>query len=132
MYHINSTPRKGEFMYFEIDSSSPIYLQIIKNIKRRIIIGELMPGDEIPSRREMASSLKVNLNTVQKAYKEMGDMELITTFGNHQSRITSNPEIIASLKAEMVNESLEKFIKDMKSINVEKEEIIKLIERFYD
>ncbi|WP_414697392.1 GntR family transcriptional regulator [Peptacetobacter sp. AB845] len=119
-------------MYFEIDSSSPIYLQIIKNIKRRIIVGELMPGDEIPSRREMASSLKVNLNTVQKAYKEMGDMELITTFGNHQSRITSNPEIIASLKAEMVNESLEKFIKDMKSINVEKEEIIKLIERFYD
>lgn len=119
-------------MYFEINSSSPIYLQIIKNIKRRIITGELLPGDEIPSRREMASSLKVNLNTVQKAYKEMGDMELITTFGNHQSRITSNQEIINSLKMEMINESLENFIKDMKSINVGKKEIIDLIEKFYD
>lgn len=118
-------------MYFEIDSSSPIYLQIIKNIKRQIIIGELMPGDEIPSRRELASSLKINLNTVQKAYKEMGEMKLITTFGNHQSRITTDKETIDSLKTEMVNESLKKFIMDMKSINLDKEELITLIEKFY-
>lgn len=118
-------------MYFEIDSSSPIYLQIIKNIKRQIIIGDLKPGDEIPSRREMASTLKINLNTVQKAYKEMGDMKLITTFGNHQSKITSNKEIIESLKSEMISDSLKKFINDMKSINVDKKELLNLIEEFY-
>ncbi|WP_300276667.1 GntR family transcriptional regulator [Peptacetobacter sp.] len=118
-------------MHFEIDSSLPIYLQIIKNIKRQIIVGELKPGDEIPSRREMASNLKINLNTVQKAYKEMGDMKLITTFGNHQSRITSNKEIINSLRTEMISESLKKFMTDMKAIDVDKKELLSLIEKFY-
>ncbi|TQQ84747.1 GntR family transcriptional regulator [Peptacetobacter hominis] len=119
-------------MYFTIDSSSPIYLQIIKYIKRQIIIGELKPGDEIPSRREMASSMKINLNTVQKAYKEMNNIGLIVTYKNHQSSITTDNRIISALKEELISESLKSFIQEMKSINVSKEEVIQIIDKFYD
>ncbi|MDX5680049.1 GntR family transcriptional regulator, partial [Clostridioides difficile] len=75
-------------MNFELDNTTPIYLQIVKYIKRQIVIGELKPGETIPSRREMALNLKVNLNTVQRAYKEMGDMNIINTFKNYQSSVT--------------------------------------------
>lgn len=118
-------------MNFELDNTTPIYLQIVKYIKRQIVIGELKPGDTIPSRREMALNLKVNLNTVQRAYKEMGDMNIINTFKNHQSNVTIDENILKNLKLELINESLSVFLKDMKAINVTKEEVLKIIEDKY-
>ncbi|EJA6808277.1 GntR family transcriptional regulator [Clostridioides difficile] len=110
-------------MNFELDNTTPIYLQIVT--------GELKPGETIPSRREMALNLKVNLNTVQRAYKEMGDMNIINTFKNYQSSVTVDENILKNLKLELINESLSVFIEDMKAINVSKEEVLKIIEDKY-
>ena len=118
-------------MNFEIDNKSPIYLQIIKHIKRKIVIGELNPGDTIQSRREMAVELNVNLNTVQRAYKEMGEMGIINTFKNYQSNITIDEKILKNIKMELVNESLEMFIENMKAIKITKEEVIDIIKDKY-
>ena len=118
-------------MNFELDNTTPIYLQIVKYIKRQIVIGELKPGETIPSSREMALNLKVNLNTVQRAYKEMGDMNIINTFKNYQSSVTVDENILKNLKLELINESLSVFIEDMKAINVSKEEVLKIIEDKY-
>jgi DNA-binding transcriptional regulator YhcF (GntR family) len=118
-------------MNFEIDNKSPIYLQIIKNVKRKIVIGELNPGDTIQSRREMAVELNVNLNTVQRAYKEMGEMGIINTFKNYQSNITTDEKILKNIKMELVNESLEMFIENMKAIKITKEEVMDIIKDKY-
>jgi len=118
-------------MKFELDNKSPIYLQIIKYIKQQIVIGELNPGDTVPSRREMALELNVNLNTVQRAYKEMGDMGIINTFKNYQSNITIDENILKNIKMELINESLEVFIENMKAIKVTKEEVIEIISEKY-
>lgn len=118
-------------MKFELDNKAPIYLQIIKYIKQQIVIGELNPGDTVPSRREMALELNVNLNTVQRAYKEMGDMGIINTFKNYQSNITTDENILKNIKMELINESLEVFIENMKAIKVTKEEVIEIISEKY-
>ncbi|MGL6106401.1 GntR family transcriptional regulator [Romboutsia sp.] len=118
-------------MNFIPNDREPVYLQIIRYIKQQIVIGNLSPGDVIPSRREMAVKIKVNPNTVQKAYKEMEDMEIITTVRNYQSTITTNNETITKIRHELINESLEIFIENMKSINVEKEEILEIISDRY-
>lgn len=118
-------------MKFELDNKSPIYLQIIKYIKQQIVIGELNPGDTVSSRREMALELNVNLNTVQRAYKEMGDMGIINTFKNYQSNITTDENILKNIKMELINESLEVFIENMKAIKVTKEEVIEIISEKY-
>lgn len=118
-------------MKFELDNKSPIYLQIIKYIKQQIVIGELNPGDTVPSRREMALELNVNLNTVQRAYKEMGEMGIINTFKNYQSNITTDKEILNNIKMELINESLDTFIENMKSIKLSKEEVMKIIDEKY-
>lgn len=118
-------------MGFVIDNKSPIYLQIIKYIQRKIVLEELMPGDAIPSRREMANELKVNLNTVQRAYKEMEMMGIINTFKNYQSCVTTNEDVLQNIKMDLINESLDVFIDNMKAIKVSKEEIIEIINNRY-
>ncbi|RDY26848.1 GntR family transcriptional regulator [Romboutsia weinsteinii] len=118
-------------MNFIPNDREPVYLQIIRYIKQKIVRGELNPGDTIASRREMAVNLKVNPNTVQKSYKEMEDMGIINTIKSYQSSITTNENIINNIKSELIKESMQVFIENMKAINVEKEEILKIINDNY-
>lgn len=118
-------------MNFKANDREPVYLQIIRFIKQKIVRGELNPGDIIPSRREMAVSIKVNPNTVQKSYKEMEDMGIIDTVKSYQSSITTDTTIINKIRYDLIDESMEYFIENMKAINVDKEEIIKIINDRY-
>jgi len=52
-------------------SASPIYIQIIEEIKREIVSGVRQPGSRVETVREMAQEMGVNPNTVQKAFAEL-------------------------------------------------------------
>ena len=60
-------------MDFSIDPQSglPFYRQIIERVKYGIVRGVLSPGDQLPTVRQLAADLSVNLNTVVRAYREM-------------------------------------------------------------
>ncbi|MGL4913249.1 MAG: GntR family transcriptional regulator [Romboutsia sp.] len=118
-------------MNFIANDREPVYQQIIRYMRQLVVKGILKPGDPVPSRREMAINIKVNPNTVQKAYKEMEDMGIITTVRTHQSTITTDEKIISKIKQDLIHESLGVFIENMKSIEVEKDEIIKIIKDSY-
>lgn len=118
-------------MNFMPNDKEPVYIQIIRYIKQQVVRGDLQPGDSIPSRREMAVNIKVNPNTVQKAYKEMEDMGIITTQRNYQSNITTDEDLINKIKEDLINESMDAFIQSMKAINVNKKEIIQIINDRY-
>ncbi len=66
-------------MWFNIDMRSlvPIYKQIKRNIYEAILSGEIKDGEMLPSIRDMASSIRVNPNTVAKAYREMENEETV-------------------------------------------------------
>jgi GntR family transcriptional regulator len=55
----------------EPDSHVPVYLQIVQNIRGSIAAGVYRPGEVLPSQRVLATDLKVNPNTVQRAYDEL-------------------------------------------------------------
>ncbi|MEQ8156687.1 MAG: GntR family transcriptional regulator [Clostridiaceae bacterium] len=116
-------------MNINFNDREPIYIQIIRYFKQQMVIGSLKPGDEIPSRRELAGLLKVNANTVQRAYKEMEDMGMIETFRNFQSTVTTNEEIIKNMKEELINDAVNYFISSVKAINVSKNEILGVLDR---
>ena len=63
----------------KFENHIPIYIQIIDLIKRDIVLGICKPGDKLQSVRDFALALKVNPNTVQKAYQEMERMNLAYT-----------------------------------------------------
>jgi GntR family transcriptional regulator len=60
-------------MAITIDPSDPrpIYLQIIDEIRRGLVVGTLRPDDPLPSTRQLAAELRINPNTVQQAYREL-------------------------------------------------------------
>lgn len=57
----------------------PIYEQIVDSIKEQVLKGNLKPGDQLPSVRQLAAMLVVNANTVMKAYNELERQEIIET-----------------------------------------------------
>jgi DNA-binding transcriptional regulator YhcF (GntR family) len=121
---------KGEVrMNIDFDSKEPIYFQIIKYFKQQIVLGNLKSGDEIPSRRELATELKVNTNTVQRAYKEMEDMGMIETYRNFPSKIASNDKKITEFKSQLIEDAVQKFIKAMEDINVSKNEVKEILDK---
>lgn len=114
-------------MNINFNDREPIYIQIIRCFKQQMVIGILKPGDFVPSRRELAGLLKVNANTIQRAYKEMEDMGMIETYRNFQSTITTNEELLAGMKEELVSEAVNYFISSVKAINVGKDEILEVL-----
>lgn len=55
----------------------PIYVQIMDEIRRAIVLGSVSPDDPLPSTRDLARELRVNPNTVQLAYRELERLGLV-------------------------------------------------------
>lgn len=109
------------------DLDQPIYLQIIDEIKRAIVRGELVPGAKIPSQRELAQQIKVNPNTVQKAYQEMERIRLVETLRGQGTFICNEPELLKSIRTDMAKKALEIFISDVKSLGFGSEDIREMV-----
>ena len=60
-------------------SKIPIYIQIMDQIKHKIAIGELKQGDQLPTVRQLATDLRVNFNTIARAYRLLDEEGLIST-----------------------------------------------------
>lgn len=68
-------------IHFTLDPKAgvPFYRQIIDQIKYGIVSGSLQTGEQLPTVRSLAVDLKVNLNTVAKAYKELEIQNILET-----------------------------------------------------
>jgi GntR family transcriptional regulator len=119
-------------MNIKFNSRDPVYVQVIRHFKEEIATGIFEPGQEIPSRRELANKLKINPNTAQRAYKEMEEQGLIFTEGNMPSRITKNEMVIKQVREELILEAVYAFITSVQSINVPLEEAIDLVRKNYE
>lgn len=111
----------------ELNKREPVYIQVVQFFKSEIASGKLKSGEVIPSRRELASELKINPNTVQRAYKEMEAMGLIETKGNLPSQITENTAIIEQVRDELITDAIDKMLATMSQLDMSLEEIIPLL-----
>ncbi|OXT07308.1 GntR family transcriptional regulator [Thermoanaerobacterium thermosaccharolyticum] len=117
-------------MKVEFNEKMPIYIQIMDMIKRDIVTKKLNGGDKLPSVREMAESLKVNPNTVQRAYQELERENVTYTQRGMGTFITENTEKLASLKREMAKEIVESFVTGMRSLGFNSNEILEIVEEY--
>ncbi len=118
-------------MKLNIDNRSPVYLQLIEYFKEQIASGKLAMGEEIPSRRELARTLNINPNTVQRAYREMEEMGLIYTDGNMPSKVTRDETVIQKVREELVQDALEHFVSTIKTLQIPLEDVYPLLEKTY-
>lgn len=119
-------------MNIKFNNRDPVYVQVIRHFKEQIAKGHFEPGQEIPSRRELANQLKINPNTAQRAYKEMEEQQLIFTEGNMPSCITKDEAVLKNVRKELIMETVETFIGSIKSINVPLSEVLEIVKEKYD
>ncbi|MGE7109996.1 GntR family transcriptional regulator [Lysinibacillus sp. NPDC047702] len=119
-------------MTVKFNNRDPVYVQVIRHFKEQIAKGFFEPGQEVPSRRELANQLKINPNTAQRAYKEMEEQGLIFTEGNMPSCITRDEAVLKSVREELIIEAVDLFLGSIKSINVPLSEVLKLVEDKYE
>jgi GntR family transcriptional regulator len=77
LYRTVVTQRLSLLISIKDDDPRPIYSQIVSEIKEQIRVGTLSPGDELPSVRELADSLGINLHTAHKAYQVLREQGVI-------------------------------------------------------
>jgi len=119
-------------MGLKLDNRTPVYVQVIQYFKEQIASGALEMDEEIPSRRELASKLKINPNTVQRAYKEMEEAELIYTEGNMPSKITKDEQVIKEVRDSLLQEAIQDFITSVHTLNIPLDELILLVKENYE
>lgn len=114
-------------MPWNLDSSRPIYLQIIERVQMDIITGRYQPGDKLPSVRDLAQEAAVNPNTMQKALSELERSGLIYSQRTSGRFITEDKELIHQMKKGLAAAEVSAFVAHMKQLGITPEEIRQLL-----
>ena len=96
----------GAFTISQSDKR-PMYLQIMEQIKQRIVLGDWTEGQAIPSIRQLAVDLQVSVITVKRAYLELEREGVIVTQQGKGSHVASNPGLGARLREQELEQHLE-------------------------
>jgi len=119
-------------MQIKIDfrSGEPIYVQIMEQIRQMVANGELEQGDQLPTVRQLATELRVNFNTVARAYRMLDEAGLISTQQGRGTYIWETPseETNAKLRRRRLAELTEKYFDDVQRLGYSLEEVSKAIE----
>jgi len=114
----------------EFNNNIPIYLQIIDSIKQDIVVGKLKSGQKMPSVRELAGTLKVNPNTIQRVYQELDREKITYTKRGMGTYVNEEEKIISSLKEEISQKIILDFVEGMNKLGFSNEEIINTLKEY--
>jgi len=117
-------------MRFEVDTTSatPIYAQLIAQVKHAIAAGVLRPGDGLPSLRELAGQLRVNPLTVARAYRELEQQGIIATGHGRGSVISAQAgNIGAEYRQEALLQAVDRLLVEAYHLGATPEEISALV-----
>jgi GntR family transcriptional regulator len=123
---------RGISFLVDPESGVPIYRQIIQQIEYAILSGRMKPGDKLPTIRSLAIDLRINPNTIAKAY---GELEirgiLITQVGSGTYVSDKKPVQEEDERNRKIREVIGRFVQELRNLGVGKKEIKKLIENYF-
>ena len=121
--------QKPPALHLDFRSGLPIYIQIMNQIESQVLGGTLKPGDQLPTVRAMASELRVNFNTVARAYRMLDDAHIISTQQGRGTYITEipPPEVTERLRHETLEALARKYIGEALRLEFSKQEISQIV-----
>jgi GntR family transcriptional regulator len=121
---------------FTVDPHSgvPIYLQLIAVVKRSVALGVLVPGEQLPTVKQLATTLTVNPNTVARSYRELERDGVIETSPGRGSFVRGNGAGSASNKAvsDVAAAAIDGAVREAKSIGLARADVAQLIDQVLD
>ena len=121
-----------DFSPFVPEDGLPIYLQIIRYVKRAVAAGTAVDGDELPSRRVLSAQLGVNPNTVQKAYKLLEDEGIISSRSGAKSELSLSPELVEDIRGQLLEQEAGLLVRSLRQAGLEKEAAFALLDRLWE
>lgn len=115
-------------MEYIFDNERPIYIQLVEIIRTKIVSGNLKKGERLPSVRELALTMKVNPNTMQKALVELENEGLVYTERTNGKFVTEDEDLIEKVKKELAKEKVNTYLNSMKNIGISFEEAINYLQ----
>lgn len=111
-------------MSWNLDSSKPIYTQIIEKIQMDILSGKYQPGARLPSVRDLAADAGVNPNTMQKALAELERSNLVHSARTSGRFITEDIVMIDKMRENLAKAQIQEFFEKMKQMGFNQEKTI--------
>ena len=122
-------------MVFQVNfkSGMPVYLQIVDQVKSAVASGLLRPGDVLPAIRPVAEELRINRNTVAKAYTELESQGVIESRAGKGSVVCeSRTRLQRGVRHEMVEEEIDRAVIAAHHLNVGRAEFLQLVKERLD
>jgi len=115
----------------DLQSETPIYVQIYNQIKRDIASGSLEPGDQLPPSRKLADQLGVNFNTVARAYRILDQAGLVSLQHGRGTFVLPcpSPEREGQVRKEALESLIERFLEQAARLAHSPEEVAQLVQR---
>ena len=117
-----------DFRKLELNTTEPVYVQIVSFVKRQIFTVAAEEGESLPSRRELAAILKINPNTVQKAFRLMEEEKIIETPPHAVSVIHWDDTVFARLRRELTAGLVADFVAQAKENGLTLQTVTELLQ----
>jgi GntR family transcriptional regulator len=122
-------------MLFQIDfkSGKPVYLQLVDQIRYAAASGSLRPGESLPSIRPLAEELRVNRNTIAKAYAELESQGVIETLpGKGCFLKENNSPFTRQVKNKLLLTEIDEAVVMAHHLQVDREKFLALVKERLD
>jgi len=122
-------PNQKLTLQLDFHSGLPIYTQIVSQVQSQLANGILKPGDQLPTVRSLAEELRVNFNTVARAYRLLDETHIISTQQGRGTYIMEipPPEVSERLRHESLNALTQRFIGEVFRLGFSKLEVSAMV-----
>ena len=115
-------------MEWKIDNNKPVYIQLVEQLKVKIISGEIELDSKLDSVRSLAADAMVNPNTMQKALAELEREGFVYSKRTSGRFVTDNKELIEKERKNLVKDNVKKTLDTLINLGYTNEEILNLVE----
>ena len=115
-------------MEWKIDNNKPVYIQIVEQLKVKIISGEIELDSKLDSVRSLAADAMVNPNTMQKALAELEREGFVYSKRTSGRFVTDNTELIENERKNLVKDNVKKTLDTLINLGYTNDEILSLVE----
>lgn len=106
-------------MPIEFDPAKPIWLQLVSEFSRRLVVGQWLPGERIPGVRDLATELGVNPNTIQRALAEMERDGLCRSERTSGRFVTDDPARIDQLRTDLATGFADEYVASVQGLRLD-------------
>lgn len=114
----------------EFQDNVPIYQQIEKYLYRQIALGKIKPGEKVPSVRQLAVDLTVNVNTVQRALNQMNTEGILEVKRGLGSFVTENIDLIHKKREELIQDIMREFLESTRQLGLTPKQTLEELKSF--